>query len=257
MSVLCTSIFFLVWICLFHKCRNTTSMSMALFTIHILKTVLHSANSLVSAASLFFSFVDWVCIMDLPIKYKNKKIVLILTVCDVWQHYYHYWNIVPIFHETGEKKTLDFHFLLCIFEGDKLSKHWYHQYQHLLRVHTEWQVELFHGAESLKLVQQNEGSFSYCFIQACSLNSYMVINLLQSSSLSPSNFSVTKFLVFNVTNLEANVSAVDVLTVCRMACIWIIDVSSPCSASTFIVTYSRRNEYAINIFHRNCSQKIS
>jgi hypothetical protein len=57
-------IFFLVWIPLFHKCKNTTSMSMTLFAIHILKTVLHSANSLVSAASLLFSFVDWLCIRE-------------------------------------------------------------------------------------------------------------------------------------------------------------------------------------------------
>ena len=251
-------IFFFVWINLFHKFRNTPSMSMTLFTIHIVKTVLYSANSLVSAASLLFSFVDWPCIRDLPIKYKNKKSVLILTVHDVWQHYYHYWNIVPIFHETGEKKTLDFHFLLHIFEDDKLSKRWYHQYQHLLRVHTQWRVELFHSVKSLKLVQQNDGNFSYCFIQACNWNSFYVrINLLQSSSLSSSNFSVTKFFVFNVTNLEVNVSAVDVLRVCRIVCISVIDVSSPCSASKFIATYSWSSEYAINIFHWYCSQKIS
>jgi len=79
---------------------------------------------------------------------------------------------MPIFHEIEEKKTLDFHFLLHNFEDDKLSKHWYHEYQQLLRVHTEWQVELFHGVESLKLVQQNAGNFSYCFIQACNLNSF-------------------------------------------------------------------------------------
>jgi len=42
--------------------------------------------------------------------------------------------LCPFFMKTGEKKTLDFNFLLHIFEDDKLSKHWY---QHLLRVHTE------------------------------------------------------------------------------------------------------------------------
>jgi hypothetical protein len=42
-----------------------------------------------------------------------------------------------------------------------------------------------------------------------------------------------------------------------MVCISIVDVSSPCSASTFIATYSWSSEYAIYVFHWYSSQKIS
>jgi hypothetical protein len=121
-----------------HKCRNTTNTSIKFFTRHILKIVLHNANSF-----------SWVGKQGVPLFFHwfhngektlspfslcertAKKFVLYFTIVDDLQHCYLPEILCPFFMRQEGRKLYFFNFLLCSFEDDKDHQNfWYHQLQH-------------------------------------------------------------------------------------------------------------------------------
>lgn len=163
---------------------------------------------------------------------------------------------MSIFHGTGEKKILIFLKLSFTYfwRWQKSLEYLVTSITHFESTYWMASLNLPHDVGSLKLRQQNADSSSYCFIHTFKYTTnemWSPSTCCKHSLHSFSGPSSTKCLVFNVTNLEANLSAFNVWTAWRTVGIPVIDVLSLCCASTFVWNILMKEWIAVNWFRWN------